>query len=123
MKESMDMMNVFMDQYKGTLQRDRKLLLDQYTVIDVALKVVGVGSVGTRCYVVLMMNEDKESLFLQVKEARPSVLESYTQPSQFPHHGERVVEGQRLIQAASDIFLGWTRGPYGKNFLFAPIAG
>lgn len=116
MKESMEFINYFMENYKSTLQPDRKLLLDQYRVRDVALKVVGVGSVGTRCYVVLMMNDNHEPVFLQVKEARQSVLEPYTQPSHYSHHGERVVQGQRTLQAASDIFLGWSMGPQGRHF-------
>lgn len=116
LEESMGMINKFIDQYKNTLQPDRKLLLDQYRVIDVALKVVGVGSVGTRCFVVLMMNENDEPLFMQVKEARQSVLEPYTQASRYPHNGERVVQGQRILQAASDIFLGWTTGPEGRHY-------
>ena len=114
--ETMDIISGFMDQYKSTLQPDRRFLLDQYKIVDVALKVVGVGSVGTRCYVVLMMNHHDEPLFLQVKEARPSVLEPYTQKSAYTHNGERVVQGQRIIQAASDIFLGWTLGPAGRHF-------
>lgn len=116
MKESKEMINQFMEKYKSTLQPDRKLLLDQYRIVDVALKVVGVGSVGTRCYVVLMMNENDEPIFVQVKEARQSVLEPYTQPSLYAHQGERVVQGQRIIQAASDIFLGWSMGPTGRHF-------
>ena len=116
MKESMEMINHFMQQYKSTLQPDRRLLLDQYKVVDVALKVVGVGSVGTRCFVVLMMNDNDEPLFVQVKEARQSVLEAYTHPSVYGHQGERIVQGQRIMQAASDIFLGWSMGPAGRHF-------
>ncbi|PWU02308.1 MAG: DUF2252 domain-containing protein [Bacteroidetes bacterium] len=115
-KESMEMINQFMGKYKNTLQPDRKKLLDQYRVIDVALKVVGVGSVGTRCYVVLLMNHNDEPIFVQVKEARQSVLEPYTEKSVYSHQGERVVQGQRIIQAASDIFLGWSMGPAGRHF-------
>lgn len=108
MEESREMINQFMANYKATLQPDRKLLLDQYTLEDLALKVVGVGSVGTRCFVVLMMNENNEPLFVQIKEARPSVLEPFTQPAIYKHQGERIVQGQRIVQAASDIFLGWS---------------
>ncbi|PWT76661.1 MAG: DUF2252 domain-containing protein [Bacteroidetes bacterium] len=115
-EESMDMINIFLGQYKDTLQPDRRILFEQYRVIDVALKVVGVGSVGTRCFVVLLLNDNKEPLFLQVKEARQSVLEPYIAPSQFKHQGERVVYGQRLMQSASDIFLGWTTGPLGRYY-------
>jgi uncharacterized protein (DUF2252 family) len=114
--EQMDMINTFLNQYKNTLQPDRKALLEQYRVQDVALKVVGVGSVGTRCYVVLLLNDKNEPLFLQVKEARQSVLEPYIRPSLYQHQGERIVQGQRLIQSASDIFLGWTTGPAGRYY-------
>ena len=110
-KKDKAMIMQFMDEYRGTLQNDRRWLFDQYQVVDVALKVVGVGSVGTRCFVVLLINEKQEPLFIQVKEAGPSVLEAYTQKSIFDHNGQRVVEGQRLVQAASDIFLGWSTGP------------
>src|SRR5262249_24694722 len=87
-------------------------------IVDAALKVVGVGSVGTRCFVVLFAGEQNEPFFLQVKEARPSVLENQVgQPaSPWPNHGERVVAGQHMMQAASDIFLGWSRGPNGRDF-------
>ena len=119
--ESMDMINSFFDQYKSTMQPDRKTLLDQYHVTDVALKVVGVGSVGTRCYVALLLNDNNEPIFLQVKEARQSVLEPYTKPSIYQHHGERVVQGQRLMQSASDIFLGWTTGPQGRFYFLRQL--
>lgn len=109
-------MKSFMAYYFDTLQPDRKWLATKYEIVDVALKVVGVGSVGTRCYVVLLMNQRKEPLFLQVKEARQSVLEPYTRISKYLHQGQRVVEGQRLTQAASDIFLGWSIGPAGRHF-------
>ena len=120
-EESMDMINAFMESYKETLQPDRRLFVDRYKVIDVALKVVGVGSVGTRCFVTLLMNDDNEPLFLQVKEARQSVLEPFTNPNPYKHQGERVVQGQRLIQAASDIFLGWSTGPGGRHFYFRQL--
>src|SRR5262249_8485142 len=116
LEESKIVIHAFLDHYKSTLQPDRRLLIDQYKMVDVALKVVGVGSVGTRCYVVLMMNENQEPLFVQVKEARQSVLEPYTQQSRYAHQGERIVQGQRLIQSASDIFLGWSTGPAGRHF-------
>jgi uncharacterized protein (DUF2252 family) len=95
--------------YRATLSTDRRALLDRFELVDVAIKVVGVGSVGTRCAIALLMGGDNDSLFLQLKEARSSVFEPYVARSQFPNHGERVVEGQRLMQAASDIFLGWSR--------------
>jgi uncharacterized protein (DUF2252 family) len=80
------------------------------------VKVVGIGSVGTRCFVVLLMTPDDEPLILQVKEARASVLEPYAGKSQYEKHGERVVVGQRLTQSSADIFLGWMRGPEGRDF-------
>ncbi|WP_259067757.1 DUF2252 domain-containing protein [Mucilaginibacter sp. X4EP1] len=115
-EEQMAAILSFMDDYKSTLQNDRRQLLDQYKVVDVALKVVGVGSVGTRCMVVLLMNDNKEPLFLQVKEAGQSVLEPFTGKSKFQHSGERVVQGQRLIQSASDVFLGWAKDHTGRCF-------
>ncbi len=96
--------------YRQTLQWDKRHLLTQYRLIDVARKVVGVGSVGTRCWIVLMLDRlSGAPLFLQVKEAQASVLEPYLGVSQFQNHGHRVVAGQRLMQAASDVFLGWQR--------------
>jgi len=94
--------------YRRTLQGDRRHLLETYRVVDFARKVVGVGSVGTRCWVALLIGKDDgDPLFLQVKEAEPSVIEPYTAKSGFANHGQRVVEGQRLLQAASDMLLGW----------------
>jgi uncharacterized protein (DUF2252 family) len=101
--------------YRETLPDDLKTLLDRYEVKDVALKVVGVGSVGTRCAILLIMTGDGEPLFLQVKEAHESVLESYAGKSVYSNHGRRVVAGQRLMQAASDMFLGWTE-QLGRHF-------
>jgi uncharacterized protein (DUF2252 family) len=96
--------------YRRTLQRDRRHLLKQYRLVHVARKVVGVGSVGTRAWIALMVGRDtSDPLFLQLKEAGPSVLEGFVHASRFANHGERVVTGQRLMQASSDIFLGWTR--------------
>ncbi|HEX6886700.1 MAG TPA: DUF2252 domain-containing protein [Candidatus Nanopelagicales bacterium] len=97
--------------YRTTLSDDRQLLLSGYRIVDVARKVVGVGSVGTRCWIVLLVAKDDPSddLVLQLKEAAPSVLASVTEPSRYDQHGQRVVEGQRLMQAASDPLLGWTR--------------
>jgi len=94
--------------YRATLPPDRRTLLERFELVDVAIKVVGVGSVGTRCAIALLMAGDDDSLFLQLKEARASVLEPYAGRSPYRNHGERVVEGQRLMQAASDIFLGWS---------------
>jgi uncharacterized protein (DUF2252 family) len=96
------------ESYRASLQRDRRRLLDGYRFVDMARKVVGVGSVGTRAWVLLFMGRDgQDPLLLQAKEAEASVLEPYVGASEFGNHGERVVEGQRLMQAASDIFLGW----------------
>lgn len=97
-------------EYRATLQDNRRRLLDQYRLIDVALKVVGVGSVGTRCAIVLLEGKDSgDPLFLQMKEATASVLEDQLPKSAYSQHGERVVQGQRLMQSASDIFLGWSK--------------
>ena len=96
--------------YRRTLQADRRVLLEQYEFTDIARKVVGVGSVGTRCWIILMLGRDEtDPLFLQVKEAEESVLARFAGPSRYDNQGERVVNGQRLMQAASDIFLGWQR--------------
>ncbi len=97
--------------YRATLQEDRRQLLEKFQIVDVARKVVGVGSVGTRAFIVLLQGRDaRDLLFLQVKEATASVLEASLPKSRFRQHGERVVQGQRMMQAASDIFLGWTKG-------------
>ena len=95
--------------YAESLPPDRRPLLQRYRVLDTARKVVGVGSVGTRCYLSLLADPDLRSpLFLQLKEALEAVLAPYAGPSEFAHQGQRVVVGQRLMQAASDMFLGWT---------------
>jgi uncharacterized protein (DUF2252 family) len=96
--------------YRETLPYERRVLLDRYHLEDIAYKVVGVGSVGTRCGVLLLMAEADDPLLLQIKEARPSVLAPYAGKSEFDHQGERVVVGQRLMQSASDLLLGWTTG-------------
>ena len=96
--------------YRRSLAYDRRALLDRFHSVDAARKVVGVGSVGTECWIILLLGrDDHDPLFLQIKEAEASVLEALLGPSRFPSHGRRVVEGQRLLQAASDIFLGWAR--------------
>ena len=96
--------------YRRTLQPERRVLLEQYEFTDIARKVVGVGSVGTRCWIILMLGRDEsDPLFLQVKEAEESVLARFAGASRYNNQGERVVNGQRLMQAASDIFLGWQR--------------
>src|SRR5215470_13565736 len=102
--------------YRETLAEDRRVLLDRYQLVDAAVKVVGIGSVGTLCMVALMMSTAGHPFFLQVKEANASVLEPYAGKSIYPHHGERVVRGQRLMQPASDLFLGWATGPKGRHF-------
>jgi uncharacterized protein (DUF2252 family) len=103
-------LKVLLAQYQRTLATDRQYLLHQYEFCDMARKVVGVGSVGTRCWIVLMLGRDEtDALFLQVKEAEPSVLSRFVGASRYANQGQRVVAGQRLMQAASDIFLGWQR--------------
>jgi uncharacterized protein (DUF2252 family) len=97
-------------EYAATLLPDRRQLLERYQLVDLARKVVGVGSVGTRCFIALLLGrDDDDPLFLQVKQAEASVLERYAGAAVQENHGQRVVEGQRLVQASSDIFLGWTR--------------
>src|SRR5208337_1017569 len=102
--------------YRATLAEDRRILLDRYRLVDVAIKVVGIGSVGTLCMVALMMSIADHPFFLQIKEANASVLERYAGASVYSHHGQRVVMGQRLMQPASDLFLGWATGPKGRHF-------
>jgi uncharacterized protein (DUF2252 family) len=106
----------FFKRYRATLPEERRILFDRFEAVDVAAKVVGVGSVGTRCFVALLMAAPDDPLFLQVKEARRSVLEQFTGRARVAHNGQRVVVGQRLMQSASDIFLGWSRGPRGRDF-------
>ena len=106
---------VVLKQYRETLAEERRILFDRFKLVDWAIKVVGVGSVGTRCAVALLLAAPDDPLFLQFKEACPSVLERYTGHARVPHNGQRVVVGQRLMQSASDIFLGWCRGPRGRD--------
>jgi uncharacterized protein (DUF2252 family) len=106
----------FTKKYFKTLREDYRALLERFRFIDAAVKVVGVGSVGTRCLIALMLDEADQPLFLQIKEARPSVLQAYTGRSRWRNNGERVVAGQRLLQAVSDIFLGWLRTAAGRDF-------
>ena len=97
--------------YRATLQDDRRKLLERFEIVDAARKVVGVGSVGTREFIVLLQGRDaQDPLFLQIKEATAAVLEAHLPKSEYRQHGERVVQGQRMMQAASDIYLGWTKG-------------
>ena len=102
--------------YRETLPEHRRLLLDRFKIMDVAVKVVGVGSVGTTCGVMLMMASDKDPLFLQIKQARASVLEPYAGRSVYENHGQRIVVGYQMMQSASDLFLGWTEGYLGRNY-------
>ena len=112
-----EVVRVGFEQYKATLPENRRTLLERFTPIDIALKVVGVGSVGTRCFVMLLEGRDRDDpLFLQIKEAGPSVLEEFLGGSAYPNSGQRVVEGQQLVQAQSDIFLGWTGGRQSRQF-------
>jgi uncharacterized protein (DUF2252 family) len=107
-----------LESYLGSLPRDRRHLLERFRYVDLARKVVGVGSVGTRCWVILLLGRDSsDPLFLQAKEASRSVLERFVGKSEFANQGQRVVEGQRLMQSASDILLGWLRQPIGLEDL------
>jgi uncharacterized protein (DUF2252 family) len=108
--------------YRATLQPHVRHLLERFEVVDVARKVVGVGSVGTRAFIVLLQGRDAhDPLFLQVKEANASVLEGHLRPSRYRQHGQRVVQGQRMMQAASDIYLGWTKGPDGRHYYWRQL--
>jgi len=107
--------------YRETLPDERRVILDRYQLVDVARKVVGIGSVGTRCAVALLMAGEHDPLLLQFKEALPSVLEPYAGKSPYGNHGERVVTGQRMLQSASDVFLGWTRDDEGRDYYFRQL--
>ncbi|MFB7369600.1 DUF2252 domain-containing protein [Streptomyces sp. NPDC056222] len=112
---------IFSD-YRSSLPEERRLLLDRFHYVEAARKVVGVGSVGTRCFVLLLQGrDDGDPLILQIKEAGRSVLEPYLSPSAYTHQGQRVVCGQRLTQAASDIFLGWMTGPEKRHFYWRQL--
>jgi uncharacterized protein (DUF2252 family) len=103
--------------YRDSTADHIQVLLSRFKVVDIAIKVVGVGSVGTRCWIMLLEGrDDDDPLFLQIKEAVPSVLEDHLRPSKYPHQGQRVVQGQRLVQAQTDIFLGWTSGLENRQF-------
>ena len=117
--ELQDMVHRQFRSYRSTLQEDRRHLLERFEIVDMARKVVGVGSVGTRAFIVLLQGRDEhDPLFLQVKEATASVLEDHLPKSRSKQPGERVVQGQRLMQAASDIYLGWTRGVEEGRYLY-----
>jgi uncharacterized protein (DUF2252 family) len=104
--------------YSQTLQEDRRVLLQRYHLRDIAFKVVGVGSVGTFCAIGLFVSDNDAPLLLQIKEAQQSVLAPFAGPSDYPNHGERVVVGQRMLQAATDIFLGWTQEPLDGRYFY-----
>jgi len=103
-------------QYRASLPDDRRVLLDRYEFKDITIKVVGVGSVGTVCGILLLMAGERDPLFLQIKQASESVLEPYAGKSVYANHGQRVVQGHRLMQSSSDMFLGWTEGRFGRHF-------
>jgi hypothetical protein len=109
--------------YRESLHHASRILLDNFQLRDAALKVVGIGSVGTACWILLFMDGNGESLFLQVKEARASVLERYAGNSEFDNNGHRVVNGYRIMQPYSDIFLGWTKGQgaLGRDFFIRQL--
>ena len=110
--------------YRDTVAEDRRVLLDRYEIVDAALKVVGVGSVGLAAFAILLLGGDEDDpLFLQAKQAEASVLEQFLAPSRQPSHGARVVAGQRRLQAASDVLLGWTVGERGPQLVRPPAAG
>jgi uncharacterized protein (DUF2252 family) len=116
-EQALEWLQASVAQYRDTLAPERRVLLDQYRLVQFARKVVGVGSVGTRAWIALLLGRDTgDPLFLQIKEAGESVVEPYVGPSGFENHAERVVVGQRMMQAASDMFLGWNRvdGPEGR---------
>jgi uncharacterized protein (DUF2252 family) len=119
-KRSKEIRDIF-HRYRLTLPEERRVVLDRYQIVDIARKVVGVGSVGTRCAVILLMAGENDPLFLQFKEALPSVLEPYAGKSCYANHGQRVVTGQRMLQAASDVFLGWTRDDEGRDYYFRQL--
>ena len=112
----MERQGKYLDNYKASLQEDKQKLFDHYRIEDTAIKVVGIGSVGTRCLVSLFLADGKDPLFLQTKEARRSILENPDRKSRYENQGYRVVHGQRLMQAASDIFLGWFRSDSGHDY-------
>ena len=117
-----DLNRVIREQFRGyreSLPDDRRQLLDRFRIVDMARKVVGVGSVGTRAFIVLLQGRDEhDPLFLQVKEATASVLEEHVRKSRYRQPGERVVQGQRIMQAASDIYLGWTKGVQANRYYY-----
>lgn len=117
---AIEVQNAF-ELYRKSLVPSNSFLLDRYEIKDVAIKVVGVGSVGTACWILLLGTGDGETLFLQAKEARSSVLEPFAGKSTFSNHGQRIVNGYRLIQPFSDPFLGWTAGKLGRHYFFRQL--
>jgi len=115
-KEFNDVLREAFARYRNSLPDERRVLLDRYELRDMTIKVVGVGSVGTFCAIMLLMGGERDPLFLQVKQASESVLERYAGKSVYANHGERVVQGHRLMQSSSDVFLGWTEGREGRHF-------
>ncbi len=115
-KEFFDIVEEAFNKYRQTIQEDRRILLDRYELRDVAVKVVGVGSVGTWCGIALLLAGEQDPLFLQIKQANASVLEAYAGKSIYSNHGQRVVNGCRIMQSASDLFLGWSMGRGGRHF-------
>jgi uncharacterized protein (DUF2252 family) len=114
--QSEELVRTFIERYRATIRKDVQILLENYRVVDVAVKVVGVGSVGTRCFIALLLDHNGAPLFLQIKEAETSVLERYWKGTPNPQHGERVVNGQLIMQAASDVFLGWAKSEDGHHY-------
>lgn len=114
--QSEELIRRFYETYRTTVRKDVQLLLQRFRLVDVARKVVGVGSVGTRCYIALLLDHNDSPLFLQIKEADRSVLEPQWKRTKVVRQGERVVEGQQIMQAASDVFLGWARDEEGRDF-------
>jgi hypothetical protein len=109
------------ERYRRTLPEERRVVLQRYHVVDIARKVVGIGSVGTRCDVALLMAGANDPLFLQFKQASESVLAPYAGKSRYSNQGERVVTGQRMLQSASDVFLGWARDDDGCDYYFRQL--
>jgi uncharacterized protein (DUF2252 family) len=116
-----NMLDGMWSDYLKTMSHDRRELLAHFSVQDIVFKVVGVGSVGTRCTAVLLVDPMSKPLFMQIKEARPSVVARYFKSPPVKHQGERVVQGQRMLQAASDIFLGWATSPLGRHYYFRQL--
>jgi uncharacterized protein (DUF2252 family) len=122
MEQVDEVINETFQQYRSSLSEGIRTLVDRYVLVDVAMKVVGVGSVGTRCWVALYLGRDpSDVLLLQVKEATTSVLEAHLPHSKYHLHGRRVVEGQRLMQASSDIFLGWSKSVLGHHYYWRQL--